>query len=210
MGLIRLLGIGGLAVVLAAAFTPLPNALNAWMAGPPRLEPAQAIVVLGRGGVDADGVLSNPSLRRTLHGIDLYQRGLAPILVFSGSPADTPHLASEPSDSATEAVARAQLARGLGVPKTAVMLAPGGRTTHGEAAQVRALLEPRGLRRILLVADPVDMPRTHATFTRAGFEVLAAPTRASGSSDPEARLSLFRDLCIELAGWVYYGLTGRV
>ena len=207
----RLLGITGLTVLLAAAFLPLPNVLNAWMAGPLRLEPAQAIVVLGRGGVDADGVLSNASLRRTLYAIELFRRRLAPLLVFSGGGAEDPaRSAVDPGGSATEVGARAGLARGLGVPETAMILAPGGRTTRGEAARVSALLEPMGVRRILLVADPIDMPRTRATFARAGFEVLPAPTRASGPSGPEARLGLFRELCIELAGWTYYRLAGHV
>ena len=63
---LRILGGGGLLILMCAAFTPLPNWLNAWMAGSPRLEPADAIVVLGRGGADSDHVLTNRSLRRLM------------------------------------------------------------------------------------------------------------------------------------------------
>jgi uncharacterized SAM-binding protein YcdF (DUF218 family) len=208
----RFVGSIGLTVFLAAAFLPLTNMLSTWMAGDPRLEPAQAIVVPGRGGVDSDGVLSRASLRRTLHAIELHRRQLAPLVVFSGEgPDDLAHSAAEPSGSATEVGARAELARGLGVPKTAVMLVPGGHTTRGEAALVWALLEPMGVRRILLVADPIDTPRMRGTFERVGFEVLPAPTRASGSLRfPEARLALFRELCIEFVGWMYYRLAGHI
>jgi uncharacterized SAM-binding protein YcdF (DUF218 family) len=196
---LRALGAAGLLALGVAAFTPLANLLNAWMAGTPRLEPADAIVVLARGGVDADGVLTNASLRRALLGVSLYRVGLAPLLVFSGG--ITP-------DGLDEAGVRADLARGLGVPAASILTASPVRSTRDEGAVVRRLLEPRGVRRVLLVADPVDMPRTRAVFERAGFGVLPAPTASSGPSDPESRLNLLRDLAVEMVGLVYYRLVG--
>lgn len=142
---LRLLGLAGLAALAVAAFTPLANVLNAWMAGQARREPAQAIVVLARGGVDADGVLTNASLRRTLLGVELYWKGLAPVLVFSGGSA---------ADGAGEGEARAELAQGLGVPARAILVAGPVRSTRDEAVVARRLLAPRGALRILLVADP--------------------------------------------------------
>jgi len=193
---LRLLGLVGLLMFAIAAFTPLANRLNIWMAGVPVLEPADAIVVLGRGGVDTDGVLTNRSLRRTLDGIGLYGDGLAPVLVLSG-PAD-------------ETAARARLAQGLGVPSGAILRTSSAKTTRGEAEEIRRLLIPLGRRRILLVADPIDMPRARAVMERAGFTVLPAPTAATGPSDPESRLGLLRDILSELAGWTYYRLTGAL
>src|SRR2546421_11434156 len=54
------------------SFTPLPNVLNRWAGVSARLQPAAAIVVLG-GGMEGDGALSTSSLRRTIHGITLFQ-----------------------------------------------------------------------------------------------------------------------------------------
>jgi uncharacterized SAM-binding protein YcdF (DUF218 family) len=201
LGALRILGAAGLIGLGVAAFSPLANALNAWMAGTPRLEPAEAIVVLARGGVDADGVLTNASLRRTLLGVTLYKNGLAPLLVFSGGISP---------DGLDEAAVRAALAGGLGIPAGAVLIASPVRSTRDEGAVLRRLLEPRGIRRILLVADPVDMPRTRAVFERVGFTVLPAPTASSGSSDPESRLGLLRDLAVEMLGLVYYRLAGHL
>jgi uncharacterized SAM-binding protein YcdF (DUF218 family) len=195
LGAAALLGLGG------GAFTPVANVLNAWMAGTPRLEPAGAIVVLARGGVDTDGVLSNASLRRALLGVSLYRNGLAPLLVFSGAIS---------RDGIDEAAVRAELAGGLGVPPRALLIASPVWSTRDEGMVVRRLLEPRGVGRILLVADPIDMPRTRAVFERVGFTVLPAPTASSGPSDPESRLSLLRDLVIELMGFVYYRLAGHL
>jgi uncharacterized SAM-binding protein YcdF (DUF218 family) len=193
---LRLLGLVGLLLFAVAAFTPLANRLNIWMAGLATLEPADAIVVLGRGGADTDGVLTNRSLRRTLHGIGLYGDGLAPVLVLSGS--------------AEETHARARLAQGLGVPFGAILRVASTNTTKGEAEQLRRLLLPLGRRRILLVADPIDMPRARAVMERTGFTVLPAPTAATGPSDPESRLRLLRDIFSELAGWIYYRLAGAL
>lgn len=191
---LRPLGLVALLLFVVAAFTPLASSLNAWMAGTARLEPADAIVVLGRGGADTDGVLTNRSLRRVLHGIGLYREALAPQLVLSGS--------------ADEIEARTSLAQGLGVPTAAMLSAGPAHTTREEADRLGRLLLPLGHRRILLVADPIDMPRARATMERAGFTVLPAPTAATGPSQPEARLGLLRDILIELAGWTYYRLAG--
>jgi uncharacterized SAM-binding protein YcdF (DUF218 family) len=193
---LRILGLAALLVFVAAAFTPVSNWLNAWMAGAARIEPADAIVVLGRGGADSDGVLTNRSLRRLMHGIELYRERLAPLLVLSGTGEETG--------------ARAVLAEGLGVPATVIMQVSSVHTTREEAERIGELLLPRGRRRILLVGDPIDMPRARAVMERAGFTVLPAPTAATGPSLPEGRLGLLRDIATELGGLAYYRITGRL
>ena len=192
----RILGLSALLVFVVAAFTPVSNWLNAWMAGAARIEPADAIVVLGRGGADSDGVLTNRSLRRLMHGIELYRERLAPLLVLSGTGEETG--------------ARAVLAEGLGVPATVIMQVSSVHTTREEAERIGELLLPRGRRRILLVGDPIDMPRARAVMERAGFTVLPAPTAATGPSLPEGRLGLLRDIATELGGLAYYRITGRL
>jgi len=191
---LRLLGLAGIVVFATMAFTPLANYINVRMAGVARLEPSDAIVVLGRGGADSDGFLTNRSLRRVVRGIDLYHQGLAPVLVFSGSP--------------EEIRGRANVAGALGVPVPAILKAAPARTTREEAEEVRRLLLPLGKAKVLLVSDPIDMPRARALMERAGFTVRPAPTAASGPSQPEARLGLARDLLIELSAWTFYRATG--
>src|SRR5438105_387345 len=67
-------------LVCLAALTPLPNYLARALRLEPRLEAAEAIVVLG-GGVQPDGALSSESLPRVMQGIRLYKASLAPPLV---------------------------------------------------------------------------------------------------------------------------------
>ena len=191
---LRWLGLIAFTLFVVAAFTPLANLLNVRMAGVADVGPSDAIVVMGRGGADTDGVLTNRSLRRVIRGISLYEGAFAPLLVLSGS--------------ADETRSRMALAQGLGVPGSAILMASQAHTTREEAEQLGKLLLPLGRRRILLVADPIDMPRSRALMERAGFVVRPAPTAAGGPSNPEARLGLVRDIAIELTAWAYYRLRG--
>ena len=191
---LRWLGLIAFTLFVVAAFTPLANLLNVRMAGVADVGPSDAIVVMGRGGADSDGVLTNRSLRRVIRGISLYEGAFAPLLVLSGS--------------ADETRSRMALAQGLGVPGSAILTAGQAHTTREEAEQLGELLLPLGRRRILLVADPIDMPRSRALMERAGFVVRPAPTAAGGPSNPEARLGLVRDIAIELTAWAYYRLRG--
>jgi uncharacterized SAM-binding protein YcdF (DUF218 family) len=199
--IVRILGLAGLTGVLASALTPLPNIIIERMGGVERLERSDAVIVLARGGFDPDGVLSNSSLRRTLKGIELYRQGLAPLLVLSGATGST---------GVGEAGLRMRLARALGVPTEAILAVSSGRTTREEGLHLRERLRPLGVRRILLVADRVDMPRSRAVFARVGFEVFPAPTASGLSRDPENRLGMTREIAGELLGWLYYWLRGHV
>ena len=188
------------ALFFAAAFTPLPNALNGALTAPGRLGPAQAIVVLGAGA--SDSFLADRSLRRAVDGVRLYHRGLAPLLVLLG-PRQGQH--------ASEAEIRRHLALDLGVPPDAILLAD-GRTTREEAEHCRRLLSPRGVRRVLLVTGFHHMPRARALFLGQGFDVLPAPVEeiAPETARPELRLGLTRSLAQEGMARLIYKLAGII
>jgi uncharacterized SAM-binding protein YcdF (DUF218 family) len=195
----RGLGLLGLACLAAVAFTPLPVVLARSIGVPARLAPADAIVVLGA-DVAVDGSLVSPSLRSAIHGLRLYRRQLAPLLVFSGPPAR--------SDRPAEPAVRAALAAELGIPPAAVLTVTAW-TTAEEAAHVQALLAPRGIRRILLVTDSQHLVRAGRLFERAGFEVLPAPADSLAAAEsPEGRLDLTRRVLAELAARLLYRIAG--
>lgn len=198
---LRLVGALALGLFFAIAFTPLASILSRWLSQPARLEPAAAIVVLGGGGVGPDGRLSDISLRRAIYGVRLYHRRLAPLILFSGGAAN---------GGPTEADARAALARTLGVPAAAILTEASVRTTHEEAQRIASVLLPRGLKRILLVADAQGMRRATGVFAREGFEPLAAPADdvAPNGGGPEGRLGLARRVLMELSALGYYRLAG--
>jgi uncharacterized SAM-binding protein YcdF (DUF218 family) len=188
------------ALFAALAFTPLSNHLHGVLFPPARPpDPAAAIVVLGA-GVD-HGILSDSSLRRALAGVVLFRQRLAPLLVMLG-PGSGGQL--------SEAEVRVRLARDLGVPPTAVLADPRGRTTRDEASVSWEDLAPRGIRRILLVTASEHMPRAAALFRRAGFEVVEAPVEQLSSHDgrPQVRLEIARMLLRELLARAYHRAAG--
>ena len=187
---------------LVVSFTPLPNALNRWAGVSARLEPAAAIVVLGA-GMDGDGVLSTSSLRRTIHGILLFQRGLAPLLAFSG-PMSQHH-------NRGEAEVRADMARLLGVSSTAILTDTTALTTRAEAERMAALLQSRGVSTILLVTSYAHMARSRQLFENVGFTVQPAPVDDLSHVDkPEARWGLMRPLMQEFLARIYYRVAGYI
>lgn len=194
------MGLAGFALFLASAFTPLPNLLSGWAGTLPRVQPADAIVVLG-GGAWPDGTLSNSSLRRAVHGIRLHRKGLAPLLLLLG-----PGYPNGPR----EAEVRAALARELGIPPEAIVTDAGAWTTREEGARVKALLSPKGARRILLVTDSQHMVRAQRVFERAGFEVLPSPADevSATANIPGDRLKLTRFVLQEFLARLYYRAAG--
>ena len=195
-------GLGTVTVVafLLVCFTPLPNMLNRWTGVSAQLQPAAAIVVLG-GGMDGAGVLSPSSLRRAVHGITLFRRGFAPLLALSGP-------ASQPPGHG-EAEVRAELARLFGVSPAAIVTETTARTTRAEAACMAALLQPKGVSKILLVTGYAHMARARRLFEKVGFTVQPAPVDdLSEASKPEARWGLMRPLAQEFLARTYYRVAG--
>ncbi len=195
--------IGGVAVVsfLLTAFTPVSSLLAYWTTPHRPAERAEAIVVMGGGGVSAGAELTDNSLRGVIQAMALYRDGFAPLVVFSG-----PAAAGEPA----EAQIRAALARRCAIPEAAILTATGGRTTREEAVEIGALLQSRGIRRILLVTDGQGMARTVDVFERLGFSVVPDPSAGvlSLEGGPEDRLGLMRHVAIELIAHLYYRVAG--
>jgi uncharacterized SAM-binding protein YcdF (DUF218 family) len=200
---LQLLGALVTSLFLLTAFAPLVNLLAYWRAPARALEPAAAIVVLGQGGIAESGQLTGPSLSLIMEGIDLYRRGLAPVLAVSGSPS---------GPRGTEADARVHIARASGIPAGAIVVLGVARTTREEALAARATLEPRGLTRIILVTDGSSMARAAGAFQKVGFTVTPSygvPVLGWGGG-PGARLRLMQETIIEVLACAYYRLQGWI
>jgi uncharacterized SAM-binding protein YcdF (DUF218 family) len=196
----ELLGAVVVVMFVACAFTPLATVVAKSIGVPRHIAPADAIVVLAGGRVSSYGALSDSSLRRALHGIDLYRDGLAPLLVFSGTDID-PRRA--------ESRIRAALAQRCGVPAPAILTFSGASTTAEEAARTRSLVGPRGTRTVLLVTDADHMIRAAGAFEHVGFIVLPAPVNeVEEDLEPQARLALMHRTLRETAAVLYYRAAG--
>jgi uncharacterized SAM-binding protein YcdF (DUF218 family) len=199
--LVQALGATSILLFLVAGFTPGLDLLEGWLNPSRPAEPAQAIVVLGAGGVGEGGSLTDTSLRGAMTGVRLFHQGWAPLLVLSGPPVGPPP---------TEADLRAELAQQAGVPAAAIVTVSSARTTHEEARDIRTALGPRGVRKILLVVDGPGLTRAMAVFERAGFDVVPAPWSDGWSfgGGPEARLDSLRAIAMELVAQLYYRAAG--
>ena len=188
----RVVGVLTLAGVFLVAFSPAATIAARRVAIAPDVGPADAIVVLGS-AVNADGSLSDASLRRAVAGIRLYRDGLAPRLVFLGM--------------SGEAEARARLAVHFGVPREAILTEGVEPTTRAEASRMAVVLGGQlGVRRVLLVTDVLHMRRARALFLREGLTVRPAPTNFATlyATAPESRLLLTRVLAQELTAIAYH------
>jgi uncharacterized SAM-binding protein YcdF (DUF218 family) len=61
------------------------------------------------------------------------------------------------------------------IPVSAIRLASGSINAHKNAIRSYQIFVAKGIKRILLVASALHMPRAAGTFRKAGFEVIAVP-----------------------------------
>lgn len=193
---LRALGLLSVLCVLVSAYTPLPNIFARLMAVSSKVQPADAIVVLGA-GIHRDGTLGKGSLCRAVQGIVLYRRGLAPVIVLSG-----PSYEGSP----VEAEVRAELARQLGVPEKAILLEKQADTTAEEVENITATLRKMGMKRILVVTSSLHLSRAVSRFERMGLRAfpVAADDLPISTDGPDGRLALMVYTLREvLAQWLY-------
>jgi uncharacterized SAM-binding protein YcdF (DUF218 family) len=143
-----------------------------------QLRAADAILVLG--AAQYNGRPSPVFRARLEHAVDLYDRGLAPVVIFTGGVGV--------GDTLSEAEVGRRFAVARGVPDSAILVERQG-TTSAESVQAAAvLLRARGVNRALVVSDPFHMLRLDLLARRAGIRPYRAPTPASPiSQSPQLR-----------------------
>ena len=144
---------------------------------------------------------------RFFAGIDLYQAGRAPRLIFTGGV-----LPWEKTSQSEGAVLKAHAQR-FGIPEASIGVSSDAQNTAQEAVAVRAMLADS---RILLVTSAFHMSRAKQQFERQGFEVSAFPVdfkvRANAFTPmdflPDPRALGLTDIVVrEWIGRLYYQLN---
>jgi uncharacterized SAM-binding protein YcdF (DUF218 family) len=131
--------------------------------------PVAAIVVMGAAQY---GGRPSPVFRARIdHGIDLWRRGLAPRLIFTGGPGDR--------DTTSEAAVAERYAIDHGVTPRAIMIENAGRSTVESLQHVAALMDAEPSRTVVLVSDPFHILRLTILARRYGLTAYASPTRTS-------------------------------
>ena len=157
-------------LLLALLWLAAVAAWIVWVGQRDQAAAADAIIVLGAAAYDA-----RPSPvfeERIRHGLDLYQRGYAPVLLCTGGYGNGARFAESQ-------VAR-RYALKHGVPESAILIESSSRTTRQNLEQARKLMQQRGLHRVIVVSDPLHMSRALRLSHDLGIDAL-------GSSTPSTR-----------------------
>ena len=131
----------------------------------PVLRRADAIIVLG--AAQYNGRPSPVLQARLDHALDLYDRGLAPRMIFTGGIGT--------GDTLSEAEVSRRYAVRHGVPESAIMVERHGSTSAQSVGAAAALMRAEGLTTALVVSDSYHMLRLELLVRRAGIRPYRAP-----------------------------------
>ena len=131
--------------------------------------PSDAVVVLG--AAQYDGTPSPAFAARLDHARDLYEDGVAPLIVVTGG--------KQAGDRFTEAAVGADYLIERGVPDAAILRETTSRNSWESLQASSRFLFPRGVERIVLVSDPFHSLRIRLTAEEIGFDAVTSPTRTS-------------------------------
>jgi uncharacterized SAM-binding protein YcdF (DUF218 family) len=140
-----------------------------WLGGRDQRRPVDAIVVLG--AAHYNGRPSRVLRARLDHAADLYEAGLAPVIVVTGGMAT--------GDRVSEATVSQQYLKGRKVPVTAIVVRPDGHNSHESILSAAEWLEDHEMRSVLLVSDPFHMARLVAEANGQNLVPYVSPTRTS-------------------------------
>ena len=128
-------------------------------------DPAEAIIVLG--AAQYDGTPSPVLAGRLAHALDLYQAGVAPVMVVTGG--------KQTGDRFTEAAASFTYLRRHGVPEAAILREEQGANTWEQLAAATRLLRNRGLHSAVLVSDDYHALRLERIAREIGLQAQVSP-----------------------------------
>lgn len=137
--------------------------------------PVDAIVVLG--AAQYDGRPSPQLAARLDHVVELWEQGLAPLVVTTGG--------NQPGDRFTEAEASANYLVARGLPADSIVQVEGG-SSYDSLEMVRNELRARGLGSVLLVSDPYHSLRIRLISQELGLTAYVSPTLTSPVGGGEA------------------------
>ncbi|KRG73556.1 protein sanA-like protein [Stenotrophomonas chelatiphaga] len=159
-----------------------------WIGERDQAAKADAIIVLGAAAYDAKP--SPVFQERIRHGLDLYEAGYAPLLIFTGGYGGSGARFSESQ------VAR-RYALKQGVPAKAILIETQSRNTVQNLVEAKRLMDQHELHRVIIVSDPLHMARALRLSRAMGIDALA-------SSTPSTRFRSFHTSWRFLAQEIYF------
>jgi len=126
--------------------------------------PSDAIGVLG--AAEYDGKPSPVYRARLDHALELYHRGIAPLIVTLGG---------NGGDAFSEGAVGREYLEGQGVPEEAIIAETESRNTEESARRIAVIARANNLRRLVIVSDATHMFRIHEICAAEGLNVLTSP-----------------------------------
>ena len=150
-------------------------------AGLDQAAPSDAICVLG--AAEYDGRPSPVFRARLDHARDLYNRGIAPLIITLGG---------DGGDQHTEGAVGREYLMAKGVPESAIIAETQSRNTEESARRIAVIARANGIRKLVVVSDGTHLFRIHEICAADGLDVLTSPrTRVSiqGGEQETARIA---------------------
>lgn len=133
------------------------------------LHNADAAVVLGAAVID-----NQPSPvfeARIQHAVNLYKAGRVKLIIMTGGIGE--------GDTISEAEVARQWSIQHGVDKKAIFVETTSRTTYENILYAHNILKERAVKDVLIVSDPLHLPRALAIARHLGISALPSPTPSS-------------------------------
>src|SRR5688572_4103536 len=148
---------------------------------------ADAAIVLGAA---VWGNEVSPVFRERInHAIDLYRTGKVRKIIFTGGQGNR--------DELTEAAEAREFAIKNGVPDKDILIEESSHTTYENVINAKLLADAHGLKKVLIVSDPLHMKRAVAMAKDIGLEAYPSPT-------PTTRYQGWRNQMESLTHETYY------
>ena len=138
--------------------------------------PADAIGVFG--AAEYDGRPSPVFRARLDHAVDLYRKGIAPLIVTLGGPG---------GDDYTEGSVGRDYLMSQGVPEESIIAETESRNTEESARRIAVIARANGLKRLVIVSDGTHLFRIHAICAADGLDVLTSPRPKPAVEDKKLR-----------------------
>jgi len=171
-----------LALVLgAAAWSWWVYAQIEFYAGQDQAAQSDAIAVFG--AAEYDGKPSPVYRARLDHALELYKRGIAPLIITLGGTG---------GDEYSEGAVGREYLMGQGVPEEAIIAETVSRNTEDSARRIAVIARANGLKRLVIVSDGTHLFRIHAICAADGLDVLTSPRPrvvVEGGSDERERIA---------------------
>ena len=154
--------------------------------------PADAIAVFG--AAEYDGRPS-PVLRARLdHALELYERGLAPLVITLGGGYEADEQHSEGGVGENYLLAH-------GVPEAAIIAETESDNTEQSAQRLAVIARKNGLRSIVVVSDGTHLFRIHAICEHDGLQVFTSPRPVGRPISWETRAQRLAHEILSYTAW---------